>query len=425
MSQTLQSQMKDYGSFKDSKREPIHRWFVYPAGYSYKLVHAKIKEYNLNGDSVILDPFLGSGTTTLASMAVGVHSIGIEAHKFVANMARTKCIRYENHYDDLTNAYKHLQKSITASNASNVDYQFPDLIYKCFDKKNLGNLTMIRDIVFGMAGLERDFFTLALVSTLRHASTAGTGWPYIAPSKYASKKIHVDAIAKFYEQCNIMLNDISTLNRPKSNTKIHIADSMKMSKLVGDDTINLVITSPPYLNNYDYADRTRMETYFLGIYKSWNNISKDVRDKLMISATTQINKIRMNEVFGMPTVKALSPSAHKTLTNAINLMAVKKTEKSGKKNYDMMTTGYFEGIAKTMINAFNVTRKGGHFVLVLGDSAPYGVHVATDTLIAKLGCAAGFKKSNVTVIRKRGDKWKNNPQRHNVKLRESIVVLDK
>ena len=67
-----------------------------------------------------------------------------------------------------------------------MENEFPELIYKCFDKKNLETLTMIRDIIFGMdEKVTRDFFTLALVSTLRHASTAGTGWPYIAPSKYA------------------------------------------------------------------------------------------------------------------------------------------------------------------------------------------------------------------------------------------------
>ena len=95
------SKIRDYGSFKDSKKEPIHRWFTYPAGYSYKLVHAKFKEYDLNGDSCVLDPFLGSGTTTLASMAHGINSVGVEAHNFVANVARIKCIRYEKYCDKL------------------------------------------------------------------------------------------------------------------------------------------------------------------------------------------------------------------------------------------------------------------------------------------------------------------------------------
>lgn len=42
-----------YGSFHDSLRSPIHKWFAYPAGYSHKLVEAKIRENSLNGESLV------------------------------------------------------------------------------------------------------------------------------------------------------------------------------------------------------------------------------------------------------------------------------------------------------------------------------------------------------------------------------------
>ena len=57
----------EYGSFRDSLRAPIHRWFTYPAGYSHKLVEAKINEYGLSEGSTIADPFLGTGTTSLVA----------------------------------------------------------------------------------------------------------------------------------------------------------------------------------------------------------------------------------------------------------------------------------------------------------------------------------------------------------------------
>jgi hypothetical protein len=72
-----------------------------------------------------------------------------------------------------------------------------------------------------------------------------------------------------------------------------------------------------------------------------------------------------------------------------------------------------------------VLMPGGHFCLVLGDSAPYGVHVATDTLIGELAVAVGFRHFDYYELRGRGEKWKENPQRHNVPLREGIVILKK
>ncbi|MER3458223.1 MAG: hypothetical protein C4309_06005 [Chloroflexota bacterium] len=55
------------GTFQDSLRAPIHRWFKYPAGYSYRLVEALIEDYGLDAMSWLLDPFVGSGTTSVVA----------------------------------------------------------------------------------------------------------------------------------------------------------------------------------------------------------------------------------------------------------------------------------------------------------------------------------------------------------------------
>jgi hypothetical protein len=65
------------------------------------------------------------------------------------------------------------------------------------------------------------------------------------------------------------------------------------------------------------------------------------------------------------------------------------------------------------------------FVLILGDSAPYGVYIPTDRYLGELGLAVGFAKYEVEELRTRGGKWKNNPQRHDVALKECILTLYK
>ena len=88
-----------------------------------------------------------------------------------------------------------------------------------------------------------------------------------------------------------------------------------------------------------------------------------------------------------------------------------------------MTAGYFEDIARVVIQAFSVLKPGCPFILVLGDSAPYGVHIPTDEIIGRLAIGTGFADYSVEVIRTRGDKWAGNSQRHKVPLRESIVTV--
>jgi len=63
--------------------------------------------------------------------------------------------------------------------------------------------------------------------------------------------------------------------------------------------------------------------------------------------------------------------------------------------------------------------------LVLGDSAPYGVHIPTEEYLGRLGLAYGFREYHVQNLRQRGEKWKNNPQRHKVMLKEGIRLLQK
>ena len=133
--------LEKYGSFQDSLRAPIHRWFTYPAGYSHKLVEAKMDEYMLSGDHTIMDPFLGSGTTSVAAKANGVNSIGIEAHPFVHWIARTK-LHTEYDVKGLEIDAAAIKKKAKEIYSKDVKCNgiWPALVYKCFTEENLRQL---------------------------------------------------------------------------------------------------------------------------------------------------------------------------------------------------------------------------------------------------------------------------------------------
>ena len=99
--------------------------------------------------------------------------------------------------------------------------------------------------------------------------------------------------------------------------------------------------------------------------------------------------------------------------------------KGGKKSYDRLVAGYFNDMYEILSDTLAVMKPNSSAVFVLGDSAPYGVHIPTDEFIGKIGKGVGFKDFKVEVLRLRGGKWRNNPQRHSVELRESIVTLTK
>ena len=162
----------------------------------------------------------------------------------------------------------------------------------------------------------------------------------------------------------------------------------------------------------------------MGDAKNWSEISDQVRTKLITSATTQISRNDPRYEF-LPEFKNECPEQYEFLSDAVSKLAVLRDTKGGKKSYDLLTTGYFNDVYKIIKDNFRILKKGSQALYILGDSAPYGIHIPTDELIGKIGVSVGFKNYEIQILRERGGKWAKNPQRHSVMLRESVVILTK
>ncbi len=164
--------------------------------------------------------------------------------------------------------------------------------------------------------------------------------------------------------------------------------------------------------------------YFMGEAMGWADITEKVRTKLMTSATTQVardeKKYSFTEEF-----KTTCPAEYDFLLDAVAQLGKLRLVKGGKKSYDLMTVGYFSDMFLILKDNFRVLRPNTKAQYILGDSAPYGVHIPTDELIGQIGLRLGFTHYETEILRIRGNKWENNPQRHGVLLRESVITLYK
>ncbi len=425
----------EWGTFKDSLRAPVHRWFTYPAGFSYKAVEHSIERFGINVGQTIYDPFMGSGTTNLVAKTKGINSVGTEAHPFVFRIARAK-LNWDIDTEQINQFVKAVQSNLLKKSKSlkskNLSDEFPELILKCFEEKTLYDLWALRDLA--NKRLEdneiKEFFFVVITAMLRNISVAATGWPYIAPNKKKITSVDKDVLTEFVLLSNQMVKDIHAIkiwSQDKYKTSEHLlieGDSRDTTRYVVDESINHVFTSPPYLNNFDYADRTRLEMYFWGDAKTWGDISGKIRTKLMTSATTQINRadVRYEILEGF---KKDCPLVTEFIEQCVSKLEIIRKTKGGKKSYDLMVAGYFNDIYRIIKDVYRVLKPNSTALFVLGDSAPYGVYVPTDKLIGEIGVGVGFNSYEIETLRTRGDKWKKNPQRHDVPLRESIVILSK
>ena len=128
-------------TFVDNMKLPVHRWFRYRRGFSAQWVESAIAEAQQAGDVAILDPFAGAGTTLLAAEKRGGSAYGVEAHPFVARVARAKL-----HYRSDPDAYLSLARKVKsqAARMRGLGAEYPPLILKCFASEVLEGLDHLR-----------------------------------------------------------------------------------------------------------------------------------------------------------------------------------------------------------------------------------------------------------------------------------------
>lgn len=205
-----------WGTFKDSLKAPIHCWFTYPAGFSYKAVEYNFSLNKIKQGNIVYDPFMGSGTTNVTAKTLGINSYGIEAHPFVFKIARTK-LNWQIKRSEVSNAIQIIsaqvgnqQKLSDEEARKHLETEFPELVLKCYENKTLLDLLLIRNIILA-SGFQPDLINLlltGLTSVLRKVSIAATGWPYIAPKKIKTTSLKKNALVEFSHCLSKMMSDI-------------------------------------------------------------------------------------------------------------------------------------------------------------------------------------------------------------------------
>jgi hypothetical protein len=406
-------------TFLDNLARPIHRWFRYSAGFSAGWVRDVIEREKAEGRTRLLDPFVGSGTTVLEAEAVGIDGIGVEAHPFIYRVARTKLLwrtdpkTFAGHAEHVLDRARHL---------TDPPPDPPPLLAKCFPAETLHRLTNLRRAGEGAAdgspAAELTWLTLAAI--LRECSPVGTAqWQYVLPRK--SKARALDPFAAFRAKVATFAADMAARQRqPLGPTGRILADDARVLAGVPDRWADLVVTSPPYANNYDYADATRLEMTFFGEIDGWGQLQDAVRRHLVRACTQHVAPIirQTDELVADPILAPVAPE----LAPICAQLATVREDRGGKKPYHTMVAAYFRDMAQVWHALRRVAADGCRVCFVIGDSAPYGVYVPVDRWLGELAVAAGFQSFRFEKTRDRNVKWKN--RKHRVPLHEGRLWVE-
>lgn len=405
-------------TFLDNMRLPVHRWIRFSAGFSGAWAQHVIERAATKGEARVLDPFAGSGTTLIAAEDVRVPSLGLEAHPFVFRLARAKLARRAD-----AATFREMSRAVrtSAERLQGEIAQYPKLIHECYTEDTLAGLDRLRQAVEEAddGSDEAQLLWLALVAILRRCSHAGTAqWQYVLPKK--SKKTPAEPLSAYDDQSRLMLADMATApDRGTPPAGLLQADARQCVG-VPDGFATLVVTSPPYPNNYDYADATRLEMCFLREIRGWGDLQRAVRRHLIRSCTQHVPERAVNLELALS--DPLLGPIRDEITAVCEQLAETRLSKGGKKTYHLMVACYFLDLAHVWLALRRVCDSPSEVCFVIGDSAPYGVYVPVIDWLGRLAVTAGFKSFRFERTRDRNVKWKN--RKHRVPLCEGRLWVE-
>ena len=409
---------------------PIHDWYRFVLSFPPHLVRQYLEKFGLNDQSLVLDPFCGTGTTIVECKKNGIPAVGIEALPMphFASMVKTD---WEVDPGDLRyHANRIAEKAI--SNLQENGIQDEPRVVKSYDhnglrilpqesqklllKNSISPIPLHKTLVL-LDAIKSDNETKfknhellalakALVTTIgniRFGPEVGLG----------IIKQDAPVISPWLANVETMVQGLATVSKQiKARSEIYQGDSRNVPLILRSKEVDGVFTSPPYPNEKDYTRTTRLETVVLGFMRNISEL-RSLKKNLLRSNTRGVYKADEDDKWVSENTEVSKIAAE------IERRRVELGKTSGfERLYHRVTTLYFGGIAQHLASLRPILRPGAFLGYVVGDQASYlRVMIRTGQLIAQIAHSLGYKVESIDLFRTRlatatGEQ-----------LREEVVVL--
>jgi len=254
-------------SFRD-KSYLTHNFHPFPAKFVPQIPATLIRRFTEFGETV-LDPFCGSGTTLVETIIAGRRAIGFDVNPIACLISRAKVHPLDNvERDQVINSVhetEFLLRELLVGKTERINsFKVPEFRNRdhWFQPHVQRELTAVRSIIWAQPeGRVRDFLSTAFSAIIVKVSNqdSDTRWAAV------HKTVAVGAtLSSFIAKAREMLERVSELAQLKPALAQVIEHSVSEPFPLTDNCVDLVVTSPPYLNSFDYYLYHKLRMFWLG-----------------------------------------------------------------------------------------------------------------------------------------------------------------
>jgi DNA methylase len=392
-------------TYVPNKTIPIHNWFKFKEGFSRQLVVNLLAKFGLENGATVYDPFAGCGTTLLACKEKGVAVIGTDMLPVAVFVSQVKITDWPN-CDTLLHAVEKLfaisfkTPALTLPQIRIIDLAFPIDIQE--------QILFFKEQIDSFERPIRDFLMLGLLTILESISHTSKDGQFLRLVDKPLPDVR-DALRKVLMA---MISDLSVMSafkaKAKVGTKVMIGDARQLCLPKSfHGNVDAIITSPPYLNRYDYSRSYALELCLLSVKSHQDMVA--VRHSLLRSHIE--SRVHENKNINLPALGEILAQLHQKELNNDRV--------------PIMVQGYFEDMNAVIKNMSTYLKPGGKVALVVANAQFAGESIPTDLLLSELATEHGLETEEIWITRYKGNSSQQMAIYGRRPVRESIVFWKK
>ena len=396
-------------SYQGNRQAPGFRWMKYKEGFSRGLVEQLIAEVRPKS---VLDPFAGIGTTPLIAAGRGLRAAGIEiipVGVLVGNAIAHAANGLES--DEFRVASESLLKRVDCPSEAHEEYAFPHvrITESAFPPETESGLAKAREFINTVddPGTQA-MLEVACMSVLESVSYTRKDGQYLRwdlrSGRRLKARINKGPILPFSEALKArlgeMAEDIGLLKHRYGNgaPDLIIGSSLERLRLLPDTSFDMVITSPPYANRYDYT-----RTYALEL--AWLAYDQDafsaLRQRLLSATVENKPKIEwLREVYGESELFATAMGLYErqgAVHESLSILRERVKELSNR-HVIRLIEGYFLEMAVIVAELGRIVRPGGTVIMVNDNVQYHGEEVPVDLILSDYAESCGLTCERIWVL---------------------------
>lgn len=271
----------------------VHKWYDYLENFPYSLVEEKIKENITSTNSLIVDPFCGSGTTMVTANMFNINSIGFDSNPLMAFVSQVKTtwnIDIEKFYNAILEVAGKFLNKVHSLESNPIKCDFLEKMPKRELNQWLNcrlqqEVALLKTIIMKIDDKKiRNIFLLAMSVSSFNASNVSlcpgtTFYPFRTKEEFWD--IFSNKIIQIYEDLRII-----QAHNQYGESRVINDTCLNAEKYINNDSIDFIITSPPYPNDLEYTRQTRLELYLLEFVKNMDDVQSIKRN--MVRSSTKL-----------------------------------------------------------------------------------------------------------------------------------------